>query len=131
MMKDAPLHPAIQARLYGVLRDHFVLRRDHPLGPATRFAGAVDAGGLDADSLDMIEIAMLVEEEFAITVPDHVAAEASTIGEVERWLADNLRHCRQCGCTENRACLTDGKPCGWASTDVCTACAHNRKGEAQ
>lgn len=32
------------------------------------------------------------------------------------------RTCRACGCSELRACVTDGVPCGWAGADRCTAC---------
>lgn len=33
--------------------------------------------------------------------------------------------CVTCGCTEDRACLTDGEPCAWAKREpfTCTACA--------
>lgn len=34
-----------------------------------------------------------------------------------------FRTCRECGCTDARACLEDGMPCGWAEADLCTACA--------
>ena len=32
------------------------------------------------------------------------------------------RICRACGCSEHRACVTDGMPCAWAGVDRCTAC---------
>lgn len=33
--------------------------------------------------------------------------------------------CERCGCTEERACVTNGQPCAWASRApfICTACA--------
>lgn len=33
--------------------------------------------------------------------------------------------CERCGCTEDRACVTNGQPCAWASRApfICTACA--------
>jgi hypothetical protein len=32
--------------------------------------------------------------------------------------------CRECGCTENDACVDDaGRACSWAEPDLCTACA--------
>lgn len=30
--------------------------------------------------------------------------------------------CRGCGCTETRACLTEGVPCHWVSPRWCSAC---------
>ena len=33
------------------------------------------------------------------------------------------RGCRKCGCTETRACVTDGVACHWVEEDLCSACA--------
>lgn len=118
----APLHAAVRGRLHAVLRDHFALRGDHVLAVDTTINGSFADGGLEGDSLDTVEVTVLLEEEFEIEIPDDAAADAGTIGEIENWLADNLRHCRTCGCTENRACTDEGQPCGWASADSCTAC---------
>jgi len=30
--------------------------------------------------------------------------------------------CRECGCTEDNACMTDGEPCHWVEKDLCSAC---------
>lgn len=118
----APLHPAVRGRLHAVLRDHFALAPDHLLAPDTTINGSYRDGGLDGDSLDTVEVTVLLEEEFAIEIPDDAAADAGTIGEIENWLADNLRHCRTCGCTENRACITNDLPCMWDGADACDAC---------
>jgi len=32
------------------------------------------------------------------------------------------RTCRVCGCTDHRACVTDGEPCFWVDDDLCSAC---------
>ncbi len=42
---------------------------------------------------------------------------------IERAAARGVRACRVCGCTEHRACVEVDGPCGWAATDLCTACA--------
>lgn len=35
-----------------------------------------------------------------------------------------LRHCRECFCTEDRACLgADDEPCHWVEDDLCSSCA--------
>lgn len=31
--------------------------------------------------------------------------------------------CLACGCTEHDACITTAGPCGWATPDLCSACA--------
>lgn len=33
------------------------------------------------------------------------------------------RRCRECGCTEARACTVAGVPCMWIGEDLCSACA--------
>lgn len=129
-MSGAPLHSALRARLHAVLRDHFVLHPSVPLDPSTPLFARKEFGGLEGDSLDLVEIATLIEEEFEIGVDDDATADARTIGNLEDWLADNLRHCRTCGCTENRACMTNGVPCMWDGADACDACPADPKGKA-
>lgn len=36
------------------------------------------------------------------------------------------RRCRICGCTDDRACVTDGVPCHWVEDDLCSACVPAR-----
>ncbi|MER8616022.1 hypothetical protein NKG99_04075 [Mesorhizobium sp. M1409] len=31
--------------------------------------------------------------------------------------------CRECGCTQNNACVTNGVPCHWVEPDLCSVCA--------
>lgn len=38
------------------------------------------------------------------------------------------RLCRECGCTDARACMTSEGPCSWAEDDLCSACAPAVKG---
>jgi hypothetical protein len=40
----------------------------------------------------------------------------------EAFGLDLDRKCRVCGCSEDNACVADGKPCAWAASDLCTAC---------
>lgn len=44
---------------------------------------------LGADSLDMTEIIMALEDEFSTDIPDEHAARLTTVGEITRWLEDN------------------------------------------
>ena len=34
----------------------------------------------------------------------------------------NPRRCRVCGCTDDKACMTDAGPCHWIEPDLCSAC---------
>lgn len=44
---------------------------------------------LNADSLDQVELIMAVEDEFGIEVPDEVAQEIRTVGDIVRVLEEN------------------------------------------
>ncbi|QJQ31793.1 hypothetical protein GV829_04490 [Sphingomonas lacunae] len=39
-----------------------------------------------------------------------------------------IRACRFCGCTEQRACVTNGEACHWTGPDICSACTVTRNG---
>jgi acyl carrier protein len=45
---------------------------------------------MGADSLDVIEITMAMEEEFDVEIPDVDAEENKTFGQVVRWLERRL-----------------------------------------
>lgn len=45
---------------------------------------------LGADSLDVAEIIMGVEEQFGVTIPDEVSEKVSTVGDLLEVLADLL-----------------------------------------
>lgn len=85
---------------------------------------------LGADSLDLVELVMAVEEEFGIEIPDDEAEKClivrDIIGLVEQHRPDlkgKVRACRECGCTDHNACITDGTACHWVAADLCSACA--------
>lgn len=44
---------------------------------------------LGADSLDVVEMLMAVETEFNVTVPDEIAMEMKTIGDVVAFIEKN------------------------------------------
>ena len=44
---------------------------------------------LEADSLDIVELLMDLEEEFGITIPDEEATQMVTIGDVVKYLEEN------------------------------------------
>ena len=45
---------------------------------------------LGADSLDVVELLMTLEDEFDIEVPDEAAESIRTIGDVERYVAEHV-----------------------------------------
>lgn len=38
-------------------------------------------------------------------------------------VSNGVAHCRNCGCTDNCCCYTNGKACHWVEDDLCSACA--------
>jgi acyl carrier protein len=44
---------------------------------------------LGADSLDVVELVMAIEESFDIEIPDEAIEEMRTIGDVETYVARN------------------------------------------
>lgn len=45
---------------------------------------------LYADSLDMVDISMKIEDEFGVWIPDDVLLTISTLGELVEYIEDNL-----------------------------------------
>jgi hypothetical protein len=52
----------------------------------------------------------------------HHSPHSSQEGGVGHGPAAGERACRICGCTDERACVTDAGPCFWVEVDVCSAC---------
>lgn len=79
--------PEIETRARKVVVDYFaqVRRQDVTLTDATDFAS-----DLGADSLDLIEITMHLEEAFDVEVPDSEAEENKTFGATVTWLVRKL-----------------------------------------
>ncbi len=44
----------------------------------------------DADSLDVVDIVMSIEDEFAVEIPDDAAETFKTVGDVVKYVEDNL-----------------------------------------
>ena len=45
---------------------------------------------LEADSLDAVEIIMALEEEYEIEIPDEVAEEFKTVGDIVNYIEANI-----------------------------------------
>ncbi len=46
---------------------------------------------LGADSLDVVELLMALEDEFDISLPDEVAKELSTVGDIVNYIDKNTK----------------------------------------
>ena len=46
---------------------------------------------LGADSLDEVELTMMLEDEFEIEIPDEVARNQKTIGQIIEWMTANVK----------------------------------------
>lgn len=48
------------------------------------------AADLDADSLDVVELLMTIEDEFNIEIPDEEIENIRTIGELTEYIQENM-----------------------------------------
>lgn len=71
----------IEARVARLLADHF-----GRLDPATVTPDLNLREHLKADSLDGVEIALALEEEFSVQITDDECAECTTVGELQALL---------------------------------------------
>lgn len=46
-------------------------------------------GDLGADSLDVVELLMALEDEYGITLPDEVAMKLQTVGDIVKYIDEN------------------------------------------
>ena len=73
----------IRSKAIDLIRDHLGLDRDLTDGTTVE--------ELNADSLDLIELGMALEDEFRVAISDEVIAQWRTVGDVLDWLARNAR----------------------------------------
>jgi len=78
------LDPEIRARIIGVIADRLDVRPE-ALTPETSL---VD--DLEADSLDLADLALTLEEHFAIRIPEEDIPQMLTIGAAEIYLSKRL-----------------------------------------
>lgn len=69
----------------GILMDQLEVKRDQ-IRPDSRIKE-----DLNADSLDIVEIVMKLEDEFGLTVPDEVADQVETFKDAQETVATLLR----------------------------------------
>jgi acyl carrier protein len=71
---------SLQQRLYALVANQLGLEREE-LVPEARILD-----DLGADSLDVVELVMALEESFDIVVPDEDVERLQTIGDVQQYL---------------------------------------------
>ena len=58
-----------------------------PVESVTRETNIID--DLGADSLDIVDMLMMLEEQYNLSIPDDVAQEMKTVGEVVDYIEEN------------------------------------------
>jgi acyl carrier protein len=84
MSNDGPRREEVLAKV----REHLSTELEVPLdriGEATRFRD-----DLDADSLDLYELVMELEDTYGISVPEEEAATIETVGEAVEFVSRRL-----------------------------------------
>jgi acyl carrier protein len=72
-----------EARIRSIVADQLGIDR----GEVTPDASILD--DLGADSLDVVELVMAIEDEFNIEVPDEDVERMRTIGDMERYVTEH------------------------------------------
>lgn len=70
-------------RARSIIADHFHI-------PLERVRDQAEFVALGADSLDMVSLTMLFEEEFDIHIPEDAAENCATVGDALAMLKDSL-----------------------------------------
>lgn len=52
-------------------------------------SGASIQDDLGADSLDVVDLVMTLEEEFDVEIPDEAVANIKTVGDIVKYIEDN------------------------------------------
>jgi acyl carrier protein len=94
MAKTAPVRerphtdlPPLHNKIVDILSRH-LQRDDWEFTAKTRFSE-----DLEADSLDFIEMIMLLEEEFNVAIPDVDAEKLLTVGDVFKYMDKAVKTC--------------------------------------
>jgi len=73
----------LEVRIRSIVAEHLGC----DMGEVTPEASILD--DLGADSLDVVELVMAIEEAFDIEVPDEAVERLRTISDMERYVSDN------------------------------------------
>ncbi|CDZ67660.1 Hypothetical protein NGAL_HAMBI2605_59410 [Neorhizobium galegae bv. orientalis] len=107
----------------------------HQYWDQEHFPGELSDPGYLANADDKLAICFDCSAEFSIDETDQIVCRTTcpsagdAIARTMQYEADEIFDeqvdiaCRQCGCTDEHACVTDGTPCHWVEPDLCSACA--------
>lgn len=56
----------------------------------SKFQESVEAGGLGADSLDIVDLVMEFEDKFGFEIPDEAAQDIKTVGDVVKFIEQEV-----------------------------------------
>ncbi len=73
--------------IFDKVRDVIVDQLNVDEGEVTEEASFID--DLGADSLDIVELVMALEENFGISIPDEEAENIKTVGDAVSYIAEN------------------------------------------
>ena len=76
---------AINARVFSIISEQLGIG-DDDVSPESSFVG-----DLGADSLDIVEVIMAIEEEFGIDIPDNEVEEIETVSELIKYVEKSLQ----------------------------------------
>ena len=71
-------------KLKMILSEHFSVEEE-TITPQTDMAE-----DLEADSLDVVDVLMSIEDEFEIEIPDEEIDNIRTVGELEKYIKENI-----------------------------------------
>jgi acyl carrier protein len=91
MLLLAPRRPAHAADCMERLRKLIVEHWGVPANKVTPQARLKE--DLNADSLDCVELVLVLEEEFKIVIPDEAANRVRTVGDILAYLKREVREC--------------------------------------
>jgi acyl carrier protein len=77
---------SVEERVRTIICDQLAVEPDK-VAPAASF---ID--DLGADSLDIVELVMTMEEEFDLDIPDEDAEKMKTVGDVIKYIASKSTH---------------------------------------
>lgn len=73
--------------VFDKIRDIIVDQLDASADDVTAEASIID--DLGADSLDVVDLVMSLEEEFDVEIPDEAVKDIKTVGDIVKYIEDN------------------------------------------
>lgn len=85
-MEKERMSASVEERVRNIICDQLAVESDK----VTTAASFID--DLGADSLDIVELVMTMEEEFDLDIPDEDAEKMKTVGDVVKYIASKSTH---------------------------------------